>query len=85
MPGPRGQEIAAILQAGERVLSLSQVDAMNRGLPVPGVGGGGGRGTTVTYNVVVNGGLGTGPEIGSAIVEHIKRYERSNGSIGLRR
>lgn len=42
VPGPRGQEVAAILQAGERVLSLAEVDAMSRGRPLDGVGGGGG-------------------------------------------
>jgi hypothetical protein len=54
VPGPRGQEVAAILQAGERVLSLAEVDSMSRGIPAagmaPGGGGGAGGGNTFVFN-----------------------------------
>lgn len=33
VPGPRGQEVAAILQAGERVMSIDEVDASKKALP----------------------------------------------------
>lgn len=76
VPGPRGQEVAAILQAGERVLSLSEVDAMSRGVPVAGRGGlmGGGSTMSVTYALTFN-----GPTNDEQVVEALKRYERNNG------
>jgi hypothetical protein len=41
---------------------------------------GGGGGSTVVYNLVVNAGLGTDPDdLGRVIVESIKRFEKRNG------
>lgn len=74
VPGPRGQEVAAILQAGERVLSLDEVDSMSRGVPAaPLAGGGAGYvdNRTQSFHIVSN-----DPQ---AVVEAIKRYERNNG------
>jgi polyhydroxyalkanoate synthesis regulator phasin len=34
-----------------------------------------------TYNIEVNGGVGSGPTIGKAIVEAIKSYERTSGAV----
>jgi hypothetical protein len=34
-----------------------------------------------TYNIEVNGGVGTGPTIGKAIVDAIKSYERTSGAV----
>jgi TP901 family phage tail tape measure protein len=34
-----------------------------------------------TYNITVNGGVGSGPGIGKAIVDAIKSYERSSGAV----
>jgi hypothetical protein len=48
VPGPRGQEVAAVLQAGERVMSLSEVDAMANAKPAAMSAAGG---TTVTNNI----------------------------------
>jgi hypothetical protein len=43
---------------------------------------GGGGGSTVVYNLVVNAGLGTDPDdLGRVIVDSIKRYERRNGQV----
>jgi hypothetical protein len=43
---------------------------------------GGGGGSTVVYNLVVNAGLGTDPDdLGRTIVESIKRYEKRNGAV----
>jgi hypothetical protein len=33
------------------------------------------------YNIEVNGGVGSGPTIGKAIVDAIKSYERSSGAV----
>jgi hypothetical protein len=75
VPGPRGQEVAAILQAGERVLSLDEVDSMSRGIPAAGMGGGVGGSwvdnRTVIYQISNQDPQGT--------IEAIKRYERVNG------
>lgn len=77
VPGPRGQEVAAILQAGERVVSLDEMDATFTG-PAghSGMGGATGGGSyvdnrTIVYQVSNNDPQGT--------VEAIKRYERDNG------
>jgi hypothetical protein len=40
----------------------------------------GGKGGN-TYNITVNGGVGSGPGIGKAIVDAIKSYERSSGAV----
>ena len=43
---------------------------------------GGGGGSTVVYNLVVNAGLGTDPDnLSRTIVESIKRYEKRNGAV----
>jgi hypothetical protein len=34
-----------------------------------------------TYNIEVNGGVGSGPSIGKAIVDAIKSYERTSGAV----
>jgi hypothetical protein len=34
-----------------------------------------------TYNITVNGGVGSGPGIGKAIVDAIKSYERTSGAV----
>jgi hypothetical protein len=34
-----------------------------------------------TYNIEVNGGVGSGPTIGKAIVDAIKSYERTSGAV----
>jgi hypothetical protein len=74
VPGPRGQEVAAILQAGERVLSLDEVDSMSRGIPAAGMAPGAGSyadNRTVIYQISNQDPQGT--------IEAIKRYERHNG------
>jgi hypothetical protein len=40
-----------------------------------------GGGTTNNYTINVNGGVGSGPGIGKAIVDAIKSYERSSGAV----
>ena len=43
---------------------------------------GGGGGSSVVYNLVVNAGLGTDPDnLSRTIVESIKRYEKRNGAV----
>ena len=64
----------ANLQAGEMVLSLAQVDALNRGRAVQA-----GSNATV-INVTVNAGVGDAAEIGRRTVEAIKAYESRNGA-----
>ena len=71
MPRPGGT-IATIGEAGqaEAVIPLDRLGAMMNG------GGGG-----ATYNVVVNGGLNTSAEIGRAVVDAIKKFERTSGPV----
>jgi len=73
VPGRRGAEVMANLQAGEMVLSLAQVDAMRNGRAVTGGGG-------TVINVTVNAGVGNPAEIGRTVVDSIKAYESRNGS-----
>ena len=72
MPGRRGAEVMANLQAGEMVLSLAQVDAMRNARAVTGGGG-------TVINVTVNAGVGNPAEIGRTVVDTIKAYEARNG------
>ena len=73
VPGRRGAEVMANLQAGEMVLSLAQVDAMRNGRAVTGGGG-------TVINVTVNAGVGNPAEIGRTVVDSIEAYESRNGS-----
>ena len=73
VPGRRGAEVMANLQAGEMVLSLAQVDAMRNARAVTGGGG-------TVINVTVNAGVGDAAEIGRKTVEAIKAYESRNGA-----
>jgi hypothetical protein len=68
----KGGTLATIGEAGsaEAVIPLDRLDRMMNG------GGGG-----ATYNVVVNGGLSTSADIGRAVVDAIKRFERSSGPV----
>jgi hypothetical protein len=79
--GRRGEEVAAILQAGERVLSLSEVDAMSRGVPVAGTGGGGaGGGTNIYVTVDARGSLNPNSrEIASLVTSGL----RQAGELGM--
>jgi hypothetical protein len=71
MPKPGGT-LATIGEAGqaEAVIPLDRLDRM-----MNGSGGG------ATYNVVVNGGLSTSADIGRAVVDAIKRFERVSGPV----
>lgn len=71
MPKPGGT-LATIGEAGspEAVIPLDRLDRMM----------GGGKGGA-TYNVVVNGGLNTSAEIGRAVVDAIKKFERTSGPV----
>ena len=40
-----------------------------------------GQGNQTTYNITVNGGVGSGATIGKSIVDAIKAYERSSGAV----
>lgn len=72
MPRPGGT-MATIGEAGqaEAVIPLDRLNSM--------MGGGGGGGAT--YNVTVNGGLATSADIGRAVVDAIKKYERVSGPV----
>ena len=72
VPGRRGSEVMANLQAGEMVLSLAQVDALRNGRAVATGGG-------TIINVTVNAGVGNPAEIGRTVVDTIKAYEARNG------
>jgi hypothetical protein len=71
MPRPGGT-MATIGEAGqaEAVIPLDKLDTI-----MGGTGGG------TTYNVVVNGGLSTSADIGRAVVDAIKKYERVSGPV----
>jgi len=71
MPKPGGT-LATIGEAGspEAVIPLDRLDRMING------GGGG-----ATYVVNVNGGLSTSADIGRAVVDAIKKYERVSGPV----
>jgi hypothetical protein len=69
MPRPGGV-LANIAEGGqaEAVIPLDRVGSMT------GKAGN-------TYNITVNGGVGSGPGIGKAIVDAIKSYERTSGAV----
>lgn len=71
MPRPGGT-MATIGEAGqaEAVIPLDKLGTI--------IGGGGGG---TTYNVVVNGGFSTSADIGRAVVDAIKKYERVSGPV----
>jgi hypothetical protein len=71
MPRPGGT-LATIGEAGqaEAVIPLDRLGSMMNG------NGGG-----ATYVVNVNGGLNTGAEIGRAVVDAIKKFERASGPV----
>jgi hypothetical protein len=71
MPRPGGT-LATIGEGGqaEAVIPLDKL-----GTIMGGTGGG------TTYNVVVNGGLSTSADIGRAVVDAIKKYERVSGPV----
>lgn len=70
VPGPMGQEVPAILQAGEAVLPIQAV----RNLAAERQGGG------TTYNITVNAGISDPAEVGRRVVDAVKSYERLNGA-----
>jgi hypothetical protein len=68
VPGPRGSDQLIVAAGGETILPTHKSGAA--GL----VGG-------ATYNITVNAGMGAnGPMVGSAVVNAIKAWERSNGT-----
>jgi hypothetical protein len=71
MPRPGGT-MATIGEGGQ----AEAVIPLNRLATIMGGGGGG-----ATYNVVVNGGLSTSADIGRAVVDAIKKYERVSGPV----
>jgi len=71
VPGRKGSEVPAILQAGERVLSIKQVGELGR---KPTTGG------AVIYNISVDAGINDPSEVGRRVVDTIRSYERLNGS-----
>lgn len=70
VPGPIGQEVPAMLQAGEAVLPIQAV----RNLAAERQGGG------TTYNITVNAGISDPAEVGRRVVDAVKSYERLNGA-----
>jgi len=70
VPGPLGQEVPTILQAGEAVLPIQAV----RNLAAERQGGG------TTYNITVNAGISSPAEVGRQVVDTIRQYERLNGA-----
>jgi hypothetical protein len=70
VPGPMGQEVPTILQAGEAVLPIQAV----RNLAAERQGGG------TTYNITVNAGISDPAEVGRRVVDAVKSYERLNGA-----
>jgi len=71
---PRGTELLALVQSGEGIISLDDMDAMKRGVPAGAGMGGGGHTTVVNYNLTFN-----GPTNDKQVIEAIKRHERNNG------
>jgi hypothetical protein len=69
MPRPGG--VLANIAEGGQAEAVIPLDRMKD------FGGKGGN----TYNITVNGGVGSGPGIGKAIVDAIKSYERSSGAV----
>ncbi len=78
VPGPRGQEVAAILQAGERVLSLDEVDKMSRGIPAGPVAAGG-MSSVMTVNI---GRVVSNDPV--KFVEGLQSYQRTHGAIPIK-
>jgi hypothetical protein len=70
VPGPIGQEVPTILQAGEAVLPIQAV----RNLAAERQGGG------TTYNITVHAGISDPAETGRRVVDAVKSYERLNGA-----
>jgi hypothetical protein len=76
VPGPVGKEVVSVLQAGEGVLSIKQMRALQSGpaatMPseTPGT----------VINVTVNAGVGDPAEIGRKIVDSIRSYEKASGA-----
>jgi hypothetical protein len=76
IPGPSGLPVPVMAHGGEYVLSADVVDAIKRGKPSRGldaVGGGAGGGGGNVINITVT---SADPQ---AVVEAIRRYNRSNG------
>jgi hypothetical protein len=71
MPRPGGT-LATIGEAGmaEAVIPLDRLDRMM-----------GNRGGGATYVVNVNGGLSTSADVGRAVVDAIKKFERASGPV----
>jgi hypothetical protein len=83
VPGPRGQEVAAILQAGERVISLPEMDAMDRGM-MPGPSGGGG-GVNVYLTIDNRGSLNpNSPEIARLVTSGLAKAGQMGMPITIR-
>lgn len=82
VPGPRGADVPAILQAGEHVISADVVDAIKRGQPTRGKGGlsstvGAG---SVTNNYTIHLASLDPRQAGDILIDAIREYERRNGS-----
>ena len=75
VPGPVGKDVLANLQAGEMVLSVSQVRALQNGRT-----GFTSAGTGTIINVTVNAGVGDPAEIGRRTVDAIRSYEKVSGT-----
>jgi hypothetical protein len=68
MPRPGGV-LANIAEAGqaEAVIPLSKMGRF-------------GQGNQTTYNITVNGGISSGPDIGRSVVNAIRDFERQSGT-----
>lgn len=76
MVGERGPELVN-LPRGSQVHTATETARMVW-RPQPGTGGHGGG---PKYSITVNAGMGTnGTDVGRQVVEHIKRFERANGT-----
>lgn len=69
VPGRVGQEVPAILQAGEAVLPIKAVRNLAEG-----------RSGGTTYNIHVSAGISDPAEVGRKVVDAVKSYERLNGA-----